>query len=297
MNSFNVNETKDTRPPLVFVTGLSGAGISSTMKILEDLGYSTFDNFPLFLLTELLEREAEADRPVAVAVDTRAREFDPIALMSRINEIKEQGIFQVKTFFMVADESVLLKRYTETRRRHPLARDRSVGDGIAAEKSLLFPLKHEAGYVIDTSDYSTHDLRRVVEGYAGGLLLGKMNVTVMSFSYRHGLPREADLVIDVRFLRNPNWEAALKEKTGLDQDVQDFVKGDDVYSDFFEITKKFLDILVPRYRSEGKSYLTIAFGCTGGRHRSVTLAEEIGQYLKTNNLPVQMHHREIKSVS
>ncbi|OIN85626.1 MAG: RNase adaptor protein RapZ [Alphaproteobacteria bacterium CG1_02_46_17] len=297
MNSFSVNETKGTRPPLVFVTGLSGAGISSTMKILEDLGYSTFDNFPLFLLTELLEREAEAGRPVAVAVDTRAREFDPIALMSRISEVKEQGLFHVKTFFMVADESVLLKRYTETRRRHPLARDRSVGDGIAAEKSLLFPLKHEAGYVIDTSDYSTHDLRRVVEGYAGGLLLGKMNVTVMSFSYRHGLPREADLVIDVRFLRNPNWEASLKEKTGLDRDVQAFVKGDEVYSDFFEITKRFLDILVPRYRSEGKSYLTIAFGCTGGRHRSVTLAEEIGQYLKTNNLPVQMHHREIKSVS
>ncbi len=297
MRPTTIETPKDNKTPLVFVTGLSGAGISSTMKILEDLGYSTFDNFPLFLLTELLDREGEAGRPVAVAVDTRAREFDPIALMSCINDIKGHGLFQVKTFFMVADESVLLKRYTETRRKHPLARDRSVADGIAAEKSLLFPLKHEAGYVIDTSDYSIHDLRRVVEGYAGGLLQGKMNVTVMSFSYRHGLPREADLVIDVRFLRNPNWEATLKDKTGLDQDVQDFVKGDDAYNDFFESTKKFFDILIPRYRSEGKSYLTIAFGCTGGRHRSVTLAEEVGQYLKTNNLPVQMHHREIKSVS
>jgi UPF0042 nucleotide-binding protein len=123
-----------------------------------------------------------------------------------------------------------------------------------------------------------------------------MNVTVMSFSYRYGLPREADLVIDVRFLRNPNWEVSLKDLTGLNSDVQDFVRGDQVYDDFLTGTKNLLDILLPRYQSEGKSYLTIAFGCTGGRHRSVTLAEEIGGYLENKNLPVLMHHREIKSV-
>ncbi|MBE2190994.1 MAG: RNase adapter RapZ [Alphaproteobacteria bacterium] len=266
------------------------------MKILEDLGYAAFDNFPLSLLDALLNQESLDGRPIAVAIDTRARDFNPVLLMDKINEIKNKNDFLVKTFFLIADEPVLLKRFNETRRKHPLAKDRSIADGIAAEKSLLFTLKHEAGYVIDSSDYSIHDLRRIVEGFADGLVHGKMNVTVMSFSYRYGLPREADLVIDVRFLRNPNWEVSLKDLTGLNSDVQDFVRGDQVYDDFLTGTKNLLDILLPRYQSEGKSYLTIAFGCTGGRHRSVTLAEEIGGYLENKNLPVLMHHREIKSV-
>ncbi|HPQ50051.1 MAG TPA: RNase adapter RapZ [Alphaproteobacteria bacterium] len=289
-------ESTIRKTPLVFVTGLSGAGISSTMKILEDLGYAAFDNFPLSLLDALLNQESLDGRPIAVAIDTRARDFNPVLLMDKINEIKNKNDFLVKTFFLIADEPVLLKRFNETRRKHPLAKDRSIADGIAAEKSLLFTLKHEAGYVIDSSDYSIHDLRRIVEGFADGLVHGKMNVTVMSFSYRYGLPREADLVIDVRFLRNPNWEVSLKDLTGLNSDVQDFVRGDQVYDDFLTGTKNLLDILLPRYQSEGKSYLTIAFGCTGGRHRSVTLAEEIGGYLENKNLPVLMHHREIKSV-
>lgn len=279
---------------LIFVTGLSGAGLSSALKVLEDIGYLVFDNFPLSLLSSLLVQNDVAGRAVAIGVDTRSPQFDPTELLRHISQFKSQGL-PVKTLFLTADDAVLLKRFTETRRVHPLARDRSVQDGINAEKALLFPLKHEAGYVIDTSDYSIHDLRRVIEGYAGGLLSERLNLTLMSFSYRYGLPREADLVLDVRFLRNPNYDAALKPLTGLDPLVQDYVRADDAFDPFVSGIQSLLDLLVPRYSSEGKSYLTIAFGCTGGRHRSVTVTEDIARYLRSKNLAVHIHHREIKS--
>lgn len=281
---------------LIIVTGLSGAGISSSMAVLEDMGFAAFDNFPLSLLPALLEQEKQTPRPLAVSLDTRARNFDPIALMATINRLKDDGLWNVKTLFLSADDTVLLKRFSETRRVHPLARDRSVSDGIAAEKSLLFPLKHEAGRVVDTSDYSVHDLRRFVEGFAGGLLQGHLNISLMSFSYRHGLPREADLVFDVRFLRNPNWDKDLKSKTGLSSDVQDYVRVDESYAPFIAHLKSMLDILLPRYEAEGKSYLTIAFGCTGGKHRSVTVTEEIAKYVQdTRKIQAVVHHREIKA--
>jgi UPF0042 nucleotide-binding protein len=281
-------------PPLIFVTGLSGAGMSSALKILEDVGYEVFDNFPLGLIPALLEQGAHDRRPIAIGIDSRTRQFDPMRLLATIEDLKEKSGFQVKTIFMLADDAVLLKRFTETRRTHPMARDRSVADGIAAEKALLFPLKHQSGYVIDTSELSIHDLRRVVEGFAGGLQKGKFNITLMSFAYRHGLPREADLVFDVRFLRNPNWVPELKEKTGLTKEVQDYVQEDDAYAPFMAGVETMMDLLLPRYREEGKSYLTIAFGCTGGRHRSVTAAENLFVWLKKRDYPVTLHHREIK---
>ena len=280
---------------LVVVTGLSGAGISSAMAILEDMGFSAFDNFPLPLLPALLEQEKLHPRPLAISLDTRARDFDPTALLNKINQLKFEEYWNVKTIFLTADDPVLLKRFSETRRVHPLARDRPVADGIAAEKSLLYALKHEAGRVVDTTDYSVHDLRRFIEGFAGGMLHGHLNISVMSFSYRHGLPREADLVFDVRFLRNPNWDENLKAKTGLVADVQDYVRADSTYQPFMTNLKSMLTTLLPRYEAEGKSYLTIAFGCTGGKHRSVTSAEEIAKYLNdTRQNQVVIHHRELK---
>lgn len=286
-----------TEPPLhslIIVTGLSGAGISSTMAILEDMGFSAFDNFPLTLLPQLLEQERATARPVAVSFDTRARDFDPSNLLTVIAHLKRAGEWKVKTLFLSADDTILLKRFSETRRTHPLARDRAVADGIAAEKSLLFPLKHEAGHVVDTTDYSIHDLRRFIEGFAGGMLQGRLNMSVMSFSYRHGLPREADLVFDVRFLRNPHWDAHLKPKTGLTPEVQSYVRKDEAYMAFVGYIKSLIELLLPRYQSEGKSYLTIAFGCTGGKHRSVTVAEDIASFLKDKDINLSIHHREIK---
>lgn len=286
--------TNKSKQPLIIVTGLSGAGISSVMAILEDMEFSAYDNFPLSLLQQLLQQERGTGRPVAVSFDARAHNFDPTALMREIASLKAGDDWLVKTLFLSADDTVLLKRFSETRRLHPMARDRSVVDGIIAEKSLLYTLKHEAGHVVDTSDYSVHDLRRFIEGYAGGMLHGRLNMSVMSFSYRHGLPREADLVFDVRFLRNPNWEKDLKEKTGLSSEVQAYVRQDEAYAPFLNNIQSMLDLLLPRYQSEGKSYLTIAFGCTGGKHRSVTIAEEIGKFLKSKDINLAIHHREIK---
>jgi UPF0042 nucleotide-binding protein len=286
--------TASSPQSLIIVTGLSGAGISSTMAALEDMGFAAFDNFPLSLLPALLQQEKQMPRPLAVSLDTRARNFDPTALMRAINQLKSDGQWNVKTLFLWADDAVLLKRFSETRRVHPMARDRSVSDGIAAEKSLLFPLKHEAGQVVDTSDYSVHDLRRFVEGFARGMLNGHLNISLMSFSYRHGLPREADLVFDVRFFRNPNWDNDLKVKTGLSPDVQDYVRADSVYQPFMDNLKTMLNILLPRYEAEGKNYLTIAFGCTGGKHRSVTVAEDIGKFLLQQKINFMTHHRELK---
>lgn len=286
--------TDATKNTLIFVTGLSGAGMSSALKTLEDMGFEVFDNFPLILLEPLLAQEEAHHRPIAIGIDSRTRNFDPALLLNTMTALKERPNLNVKTIFMTADDAVLLKRFTETRRTHPMARDRSVSDGIAAEKSLLYKLKHESGYVIDTSDLSIHDLRRVIEGYTQGLLQGRLNLTVMSFAYRHGLPREADLVLDVRFLRNPNWVPELKEKTGREADVQAYIAGDEGFGEFLEQTKKLLKLLVPRYDEEGKNYLTIAFGCTGGKHRSVFMAEQVRKWLQEENYPAAIHHRELK---
>ncbi|MDY0029658.1 MAG: RNase adapter RapZ [Pseudobdellovibrionaceae bacterium] len=287
-------EVKD-RKVIIFVTGLSGAGISSTMKILEDMGYSAFDNLPLSLVSSLLEQEHDATSHIAISIDTRSPHFDPMHLMETVRELSAQDLYTIKTVFLVADDAILLKRFNETRRTHPLAKDRPVVDGIAAEKALLFPLKHEAGYVVDTSEYSIHDLRRVIDGFGGGLKHKKLNISLMSFSYRYGLPREADLVLDVRFLHNPNWVTSLKDKTGLEETVQTYVKEDAAYEAFILSIRAMLETVLPRYLAEGKSYLTIAFGCTGGKHRSVTVCEDIANYLRNKNLPVHIHHREIKA--
>lgn len=286
--------TAPTENVLIFVTGLSGAGMSSTLTMLEDLGFEAFDNFPLALIDTLLSEELPRQRLIAIGIDTRTRNFDPGAILETLARLREKPTWTVKTIFMAADEQILLKRFTETRRTHPLARDRAVADGIAAEKSLLYPLKHQAGYVIDTSDLSVHDLRRVVEGFTAGLVQGKLNLTVMSFAYRHGLPREADLVLDVRFLRNPNWVPELKDKTGRERDVQAYIAGDDSFASFLAQIKDLLGLLVPRYDEEGKNYLTVAFGCTGGKHRSVFMAEEIRKWLQGENYPAAIHHRELK---
>ena len=281
---------------LIFVTGLSGAGLSSALKTLEDTGFEVFDNFPPSLLSNLLDEETSHRRPIAIGIDSRTRGFDPQKLLETMEDLKKRPGWTVKTIFMTADDTVLLKRYTETRRSHPLARDRSVSDGIAAEKALLYTLKHQAGYVIDTSDLSIHDLRRIIEGYTHGLIQGRLNLTIMSFAYRHGLPREADLVLDVRFLRNPNWVPQLKEKTGREEDVQAYISGDESFIPFLEQTQNLLGLLVPRYDEEGKNYLTIAFGCTGGRHRSVFMAETIRKWLENKGFPASIHHRELKAL-
>lgn len=285
---------RSEKDSLFIVTGLSGAGLSSALKILEDAGFDVFDNFPLALLDPLLKQQRPHHRPIALGMDTRTREFDPDQIQEAVNALRKGDEWDVRTFFLTADDNVLLKRFTETRRTHPLARDRSVIDGITTEKSLLYPLKHKANAIIDTSELSIHDLRRVFEGHVEGIRSKRMNISLMSFSYKHGIPREADLVFDMRFLRNPNWVADLKDKTGRDREVQDYVAGDPRFGEFETTLKSLLNLIVPAYAKEGKNYLTIAFGCTGGKHRSVTLAEKVSGWLKNSGHPVTIHHRELK---
>lgn len=272
--------------PILFVTGLSGAGMSSVLKSLEDLGYEVFDNFPLSLVDRLIEDGAYT-RPVAIGIDTRTRGFDPQAIMDRVKALKARLIF------VTCDEAVLQKRFTETRRRHPLAADRPVSAGIKKEFDLLFPLREIADPVIDTSDLNVHDLKRIVSGLFPRKPGCGMTITLQTFGFKNGLPRHADIVMDVRFLKNPHWEADLKPFTGLDKSVQDYVEKDPSYDSFLINFKALLDPLFERYMAEGKSYLTIALGCTGGKHRSVVVAENLKNWMQQKDLTVSVEHRDI----
>lgn len=272
---------------IVFVTGLSGAGMSSALDALEDLGYEVFDNVPLALVEPLLKEGEDAERSLAFGIDSRSRGFDPRAVMHASEKLGATLVF------VTADEAVLQKRFTETRRRHPLASDRPVSAGIKKELTLLHPMKAVADPIIDTTELSIHDLRRIIAGHFS--LDGEpgLRVTVMSFGFKHGIPREADIVMDARFLRNPHWVDALRPLTGLDAPVANYVEEDGGYAGFMEDFKNMIGKLLPRYAGEGKSYLTLAIGCTGGRHRSVHVAKTLGDWLGAQGVTVLVDHRDL----
>ena len=273
---------------IIIVTGLSGAGMSSSLKILEDLGHEVFDNFPISLIPALIEDTHHRDTPLAIGVDSRTRGFDPDTILKTVQNL------DAKLLFLSADENKLQKRFTETRRKHPLATDRPISSGIRKELESLHSLRNAADTMIDTSDLSIHDLRRVLEGHFSLKKGSNLNLTILSFGFKYGLPREADIVLDVRFLRNPHWDKNLKPKTGQDTDVANYIKQDEALEDFLQNTKNLIKPLLPRYADEGKSYLTIAIGCTGGRHRSVYCAEHLSEWLnETQSYPVHLKHRDI----
>jgi RNase adaptor protein for sRNA GlmZ degradation len=276
----------ETRP-VVLVTGLSGAGRSTALKILEDLGYEAIDNLPLELLGSM---DLEGG-PIALGIDIRSRSFAAGALIDRIDRLGADA--RTTILFLDCDDEVLERRFTETRRPHPLAADRRVADGIAAERRLIAPLRERADITVDTTSLNGAELRRLLAGHLG---LGKgpgMKIFVTSFSYRGGLPREADLVFDARFLANPHYEPALRPLDGRDPRVADYVARDPAHAAFFEGLTGMLAPLLPRYEREGKSYLTIALGCTGGRHRSVAVAERLAAWIAGIGRPVELAHREL----
>ncbi|NCT40109.1 MAG: RNase adapter RapZ [Alphaproteobacteria bacterium] len=274
--------------PLLIVTGLSGAGLATVLKTLEDFGFEAFDNLPLSLLPNLLKSSHAPNTPIAIGIDTRSREFDVQTLLDTAKH------HDAKLLFVTCDNTVLHKRFTETRRRHPLAADRPVALGIAEERAIMDPLRENADIVIDTSQLSIHDLRHILEGHFKPDNQKDLIISLMSFGFRGGIPREADIVMDVRFLQNPHWVKDLKPKTGKDKDVGDYIKGDKDFETFIENFKSLLEPLIPRYAHEGKSYLTIAIGCTGGRHRSVFTVETLGQWLKGQSLQTHIEHRDLK---
>ena len=273
---------------IIFITGLSGAGISTTLKALEDIGYEVFDNFPLSQVFSVLNEDGYEDKPVAFGFDSRTRAFNPD------NMIKMAQDTGAKLIFLNAANFALQKRFSETRRVHPLAKDRTVTDGIIHERQWLDPLSKSADLKIDTTDLSVHDLKHLVEAkFALNNLSGKLSITVMSFGFKNGVPREVDMVVDVRFLKNPHWDSDLKPKTGKDHDVQDYIETDPHFEEFLKKTKDYIGFLLARYKEEGKSYLTIAFGCTGGRHRSVFMDESMGEFIASLGYPVTFRHRDL----
>jgi RNase adapter protein RapZ len=277
------------RLPLILVTGLSGAGHSTALRALEDLGYEAVDNLPLTFLTT----PESIDRPMAIAVDSRTRGFSPQALLERIERLRADPALKVSLVFLTCSDEVLQRRYTETRRRHPLAQDRPVADGIRQERLLLDGLSAAADLVIDSSDLAIADLKRLMQGHFGLERQPGLAIAVTSFSYRHGLPREADLVFDVRFLANPHYRPELRDLTGRDGAVGRHVEADPAFGRFFGDLTDMLIPLLPGFEREGKSYLTLAVGCTGGRHRSVFVAERLAAWLTSQGRAVSLRHRDI----
>lgn len=281
------------RVPLVLVTGLSGAGKSSALNMLEDLGFEAVDNLPLSLLASLAEPRAEQGGALALGIDVRTRDFDAGRFLEALEPLRANPRLAVTLLFLDADDEVLRRRFTETRRRHPLAADRPVADGIRLERQRLEPLRQAADLLLDSSRLKLADLKLALsERFAIERRAG-LSVFVTSFSYRNGLPREADLVFDVRFLANPHYEDALRELDGRDPEVAVFIAADSSYGPFFARLLAMLLSLLPAYEREGKAYLTIALGCTGGRHRSVFVAEGLGRALAREGWHVRVRHRDL----
>ena len=280
-------------PNLVFVTGPSGAGRSTAIKALEDLGYEVIDNLPLSLLPRLLDGPPPS-RPLALGLDVRNRDFGVEALITIIDQLAGTTDTSAQVLYLDAAEEELVRRYSETRRRHPLAPAGPPLAGIAAERALLSPVHSRADVLIDTTGLSPHDLKAEIERWFGISDGHNLGVTVHSFSYKRGLPRGMDIVIDCRFLRNPHWDEALRAKDGRDADVAAYVSEDARFDDFFARVKSLIDLLLPAHTDEGKAHLSIGFGCTGGKHRSVMMTEQMASALAQDGWHVSKRHREIE---
>ncbi len=277
---------------IVLVTGMAGAGRTTALKALEDLGFEAVDNLPASLLGNLLRPGDLLGRNLAIGFDSRSRAFDPEALLAWLEEGSGVPDAAIRMLFLDCDDDVLARRFTETRRRHPMAPDRSLTDGIRRERVLIAPLRAKADVIIDTSHLSPGDLRRLTSGHFGAEGDDELVVSVVSFSYRKGLPREADLVFDVRFLANPHYDARLRPMTGVDLPVQNFIGSDPRFGKLLDDLENFLLPLLSAYQTEGKCYLTIAFGCTGGRHRSIATAERFAARVRAAGWPVRLQHRD-----
>ena len=283
-------------PDFTIITGLSGAGRSEASKALEDLGYFVIDNLPPALIGKMADLGQAPGSPaqhIALVVDVRGGQFFS-ELTEALKDLAQRGV-DYRILFLTAGDDVLVRRFEATRRRHPLGE--RVVDGIAAERALLESMRAQADLVIDTSDLTVHDLRdRIVGAFSKSPRETRLQVTVVSFGYKYGLPMDADLVLDVRFLPNPHWVEELRPLPGTDKRVSAYVMSRQATTDFLLRFEQMLEVLIPGYLTEGKRYLTVAIGCTGGRHRSVVVGEEVAEMLRGRGLPVAVEHRDIDRV-
>lgn len=287
---------KPTR--ILLVTGLLGAGKTTALRALEDLGWEPVDNFPVRLLPRLVstapgpghDRSANENDPLAIGFDSRTRGFDPQRVIAEVDALARRDDIAVSTLFLDCGSEELERRYNETRRRHPMAGDRPVAAGISAERELMAPLRNWADVVVNTTSFSTNDLGRTIRELFAPSAPQGMTITVSSFGFARGMPPLADLVFDMRFLDNPHWVEELRPLTGRDAPVADHIAGDPAWQNNFARIRDLVLSLVPLYEAQGKTYLHIAFGCTGGKHRSVFSAESMAQALrKTGHNPGVLH--------
>jgi UPF0042 nucleotide-binding protein len=283
-----------TAPGILLITGLSGAGRSEAARSLEDLGYFVVDNLPPALLPKMAELAASPGGPgrVAIVVDARGGVF--FGELSRaLEELREQRV-PSRIVFLDASDDDLVNRYEATRRRHPLAPADRVAEGIRKERLMMESLREDADLVIDTSGLTPHDLRdRMREMFSEAPPEAGLLVSVVSFGFKYGSPRDADLVLDVRFLANPHWVNELRPLPGTNEKVREYVEGQHEYGPFMKRLESLLDVVVPGYVNEGKSYLTVAIGCTGGRHRSVVVASDLADYFRERGHRVSVDYRDI----
>jgi UPF0042 nucleotide-binding protein len=284
------------RRQLLLVTGLAGAGKTTALAVLEDLGWETIDNFPVRLLKRLVTMPDDARGPMAIGVDSRTRGFVPADIIALVKELAERPDLALTSLFLDCAGGELERRFNETRRRHPMADGRPVQEGIYAERELLEPLRRWAEVLIDTTAMTSNDLQtRIRELFAPPQAEAALTLTISSFGFARGMPPLADLVFDMRFLDNPHWVPGLKEQTGQDAPVGEHIAKDPAFAEAFARIRDLLLLLLPRYAAQGKPYVHVAFGCTGGRHRSVYTAESMAEALRGAGFSPTVRHRNLGS--
>ncbi|MCC6926031.1 RNase adapter RapZ [Novosphingobium sp.] len=294
--------TESAAPPrqrLLLVTGLLGAGKSTALNVLEDLGWEVIDNFPIRLLDRLIDKAdapaSDMRTPLAIGFDSRTREFDPNKVIQRVKLLNQRADLEVTTLFLDCAGRELERRYNETRRRHALAQDLPVASGIAAERELMEPLRRWADMVISTTDFTSNDLQQAIRERFGSEAPADTTVSVTSFGFARGMPPIADLVFDMRFLDNPHWDPELREQTGKDPAVAAHIRQDPAWDEAFARIRDLVLLLLPRYKAQGKAYVNVAFGCTGGRHRSVFTAEQLAEALRAAGYAPSVLHRNLSA--
>ena len=285
------------RQRLLLVTGLLGAGKTTALKVLEDLGWEVIDNFPVRLLGRLIDSgDAPAsEMPLAIGFDSRTRGFDPNKVIALVKKLSGRSDLEITTLFLDCAGTELERRYNETRRRHPLAQDLPAASGIAAERELMEPLRRWADLVISTTQFTSNDLQQTVRERFGDAGAQGMTVSVTSFGFARGMPPIADLVFDMRFLDNPHWDPVLRPQTGEDAAVAEHIRQDPVWAEAFARIRDLILLLLPRYQAQGKAYVNIAFGCTGGRHRSVFTAQQMAAALTEAGYHPSVVHRNLSA--
>ncbi len=285
-------------PPvkLALITGPAGSGRTTALKSFEDIGFEAIDNMPASLVRRLVS--APLPRPLALAIDARNRDFSAQATLDLVDDLSALPDLSVELVYLDCPATTLVRRFSETRRSHPVLPDAPIADGIALELQLLAPLRARADVLIDTSSMTPHDLRAEIARLFAPREQGqRMRVQVTSFSYKRGLPDGSDMVFDCRFLRNPHWDAALRAHDGRNAQIAAYVGTDPAFDPFFKQVRALVECLLPAFAAEGKSHLSIAFGCTGGRHRSVVMTEKLAQALAQTQWPVSKRHRELERVA